>query len=240
MNPLLLPIVAVQGIRVRRTTEAMPPAAGPRTGRVGDPAGEPLRVGVVGESTAAGCGVDRHDQGFAGALARDLSARTGRPVEWHVVGQDGATARRIRYRLLPQLGDGMDVAVLLAGVNDVLTRRAPSQWAEDLEAIVRDLVTRADRVVVAGLPPFGAFPAMPATLRRYLAERAAALDEVSRQVCARQQRARWVGAATLLPAGPGFFAADNFHPSAIGYRYWARMVATQLPSWQDGRTATGR
>lgn len=115
MNRALLPIVAGQGMWVRATTRMAAPATGPTTGTVGDPSRETLRVGVLGDSTAAGCGVDTHDDGFAGCLARALAARTGRTVTWEVVGEFGATSRRVRYRLLPRLGDNLDIAVLLAG-----------------------------------------------------------------------------------------------------------------------------
>jgi lysophospholipase L1-like esterase len=228
VNPLLLPIVAVQGMWVRFAIEMLPPAAGPTIGTVGDAPRPPVRIAVLGESTAAGCGVDSHDDGFPGCLARELAARTRRPVEWEVVGQHAATARRIRYRLLPRLGDNLNVAVLLAGVNDVITRRTPGQWGDDLAAIVDDLADRAEYVAVAGIPPFEAFPSLPTTLGRYLAQRAGALDEVSQQVCAEQPRATWISSTGILPTGPDFFAQDHFHPSAPGYRRWAQVVAGHL------------
>lgn len=235
MNPLLLPVVAVQGMRVRSSTETLPPAAGPTTGVAEatgttgtEPAGPPVRLAVLGESTAAGCGVETHDEGFAGCLARALAARDGRRVTWEVVGQNAATSRRIRYRLLPELGKSLDVAVLLAGVNDVLGRRGPREWEADLAAIVDALAGRAERVVVTGIPPFDVFPSLPATLGRYLAERAKALDEVSRRVCAGRPRATWLDSTDILPAGPDFFARDRFHPSATGYRRWAQAVEAHL------------
>jgi lysophospholipase L1-like esterase len=228
MNPLLMPVVAVQGMRVRSSTETLPPADGPTTGTAGEADGTPVRVAVLGESTAAGCGVGTHDEGFPGCLARKVADLTHRPVEWDVVGQNAATARRIRYRLLPELGKGLDAAVLLAGVNDVLTRRAPAEWGDDLAAIVDELVGRAERVAVTGIPPFDVFPSLPKTLGRYLAQRARALDEVSQRVCAAHPQVTFVSAEGLLPVGPDFFARDHFHPSALGYRRWAGVVADHL------------
>jgi lysophospholipase L1-like esterase len=228
VNPLLVPIAAAQGTWMRSTIKMASPAAGPTSGTVGDPFRPPVRVAVVGESTAAGCGVDTHDHGFPGWLARELAARTRRPVRWEVVGQFGATARRIRYRLLPRLGENLHVAVLLAGANDVLTRRTPGQWRDDLAAIVDELTDRAEHVAVAGVPPFAAFPSLPTTLGRYLAQRAGALDAMSQQVCAEQPRATWISSTDILPIGPDFFAHDRFHPSAAGYRRWARAVADHL------------
>lgn len=229
MNPFLMPVVVAQGMRVRYSTQTLPPAAGPTTGTFGDEGTRPpLRLAVLGESTAAGCGVQTHDEGFAGQMARELATREGRSVAWEVVGRDAATARRIRHRLLPDLSKNLDVAVLLAGVNDVLSRRSPQDWREDLTAIVDGLAERAERVAVAGIPSFGQFPSLPATLSRYLAERANALDEVSRQVCAEQPRTTWVGSTDALFAVPDFFSEDRFHPSATGYHRFARTIAENL------------
>lgn len=230
MNPLLLPVIAAQGIWVRYRTEVLPPAGGPNAGTVGtDRAGAPMRIAVLGESTAAGCGVDTHDDGFPGGLARELAERTGRPVTWEVVGQHGATARRIRHKLLPQLGDGVDLTVLLAGANDVLGRRTAEEWRDDLAAIVDSLAERAKQVVVVGLPPFARFPSLPGTLGRYLAGQAALLDAVSAQVCVQRPRATFLTSTDAMSIGGDFFARDGFHPSAHGYRRWAELVAQSLP-----------
>lgn len=228
MNPFLLPVVATQGAWLRATITVASPAGGATIGRAGNVSDPQMRIAVVGESTAAGCGADTHENAFPGSLARELTMRTHQGVQWEVVGQFGATARRIRYRLLPQLGENLDLAVLLAGVNDVLTRRTPQQWRDDLSAIVDDLAVRAGHVAVTGLPPFASFPSLPTTLGRYLAERASALDEVSQQVCAERPQTTWISATSILPLRPSFFSHDKFHPSPAGYRRWAQAVADHL------------
>ncbi|MER7001027.1 SGNH/GDSL hydrolase family protein [Streptomyces sp. NPDC000410] len=228
MNLVTLPVVAAQALWVRARTESPPPPAGAVTGCAGAGTRRPLRVAVIGESTAAGYGVETHDDGFPGAFARELAARTDSFVQWEVSGQYGATARRIRHRVVPELGDGLQVVVLLAGVNDVLARRSPTDWGDDLTAIVDDLGQRAERVAVTGIPPFTAFPSLPGTLARHLTRRADALDEVSRRICAERPQATWVPSDDI-PAGREFFARDGFHPAAPGYRRWAQAVADQLP-----------
>lgn len=229
MNPLLMPVIAAQGIWVRSSIKLLPPAAGPTTGTVGDTeAGDPVRIAILGESTAAGCGVGAHDEGFPGSLARIIVERTGRPVEWEAIGQHGATGRRIRYKLLPEISQDLTLAVLLAGANDVLSRRTPAQWAEDLGAIVDDLSQRAEQVVVVGIPPFKTFPSLPGTLRRYLSRGAAAVDEASQRVCAERPRTTFISSTDVMPIGADFFSEDRFHPSAYGYQRWAEAVAEEI------------
>lgn len=228
MNPLLLPLVAVQGLRARSQIEVLPEAAGPTTGITDETGASPLRVIVVGESTAAGCGAETHDEAFPGAFARAFGERCGRAVSWAVAGQNGATIRRVRHRLIPEIHEDVDVAVLLIGVNDVLTRTPVAQWRDDLMAVIDALAVLADRVVVAGIPPFDAFPSLPRALRTYLAERGRALDAAAREVCATRPAASWLAPFGLEDADAAFFARDGFHPSAVGYRRWAEQIAQQL------------
>ncbi|MGO2518768.1 MAG: SGNH/GDSL hydrolase family protein [Microbacterium sp.] len=228
MNPLLLPLAAIQGRRARSRIEVLPEAEGPKAGCTADSDGSALRAIVIGESTAAGCGARTHEEAFAGAFARALDEIYDQPVCWEVHGRHGANIRRVRYRLLPELDGAADVAVLLIGVNDVLTRTPASQWREDLTAVIEALASLADRVVVAGIPPFDSFPALPRTLRSYLAERGRALDEVAQAVCAINDSVLWMSATNLAHADATFFARDGFHPSPIGYRRWAEEVAHQL------------
>jgi lysophospholipase L1-like esterase len=225
MNPLLIPLVMLQKRQAGSNMKLLPEASGPTSGVVGNPAHPPFRLAVVGESTAAGCGVASHEEGFAAALARELASRSSQSVAWNVLGQHGATTRRIRYKLLPQMEDSYDRVVLLAGANDVLAGRTTKEWGEDLGAIVDNLASRSAEVTVVGIPPFREFPSLPLTLRRYLAEKATALDDVSRDICARLPSATWVTSQALPENLEDFFAEDGFHPSAFGYRYWAHAVS---------------
>ncbi|MBP2216992.1 SGNH/GDSL hydrolase family protein [Arthrobacter sp. CAN_C5] len=225
MNPLLMPLVMIQGRMARTNMRLLPPAAGPAHGTVGREGDPSLRLAVLGESTAAGCGVSTHQEGFAAAFAAELSKGPARHVSWQTVGQHGATARRIRHRLLPQVEGSFDRAVLLAGANDVLSGRTPQEWADDLTAIIEGLAGRAAHVIVPAIPPFQQFPSLPSVLRNYLTEKATALDAVSRRICETKRSVTWVPSAGLPGSPAEFFAGDGFHPSALGYRYWAEAVA---------------
>ena len=96
------PVIYAQGKRLRRETPRLPDAAQPWSGHVPAPAGSapttprvpsPLRVLVLGDSTAAGVGADTQDQALPGNLARELSARWHVAVDWRAMGENGATAR---------------------------------------------------------------------------------------------------------------------------------------------------
>jgi lysophospholipase L1-like esterase len=229
VNPVRALVIAAQATRLRRTIRLLPPAAGPTSGLVGESSAAPLTVAVIGESTAAGCGVENHFDRFAGAFARRVSALSGHPVEWTAIGQFGATARRVRHRLVPLLDHHHDLVVLLAGANDVLSGRPATQWRADLTATLDLLAERAERTIVMGVPPFASFPSLPRTLRRHLAESGRTLDQLAQAACAERERVEWVSSANgEVVVGRDFFASDGFHPSAVGYRRWADVAAESV------------
>ena len=57
------PIMYIQGMLVRKYAAELPEAIGPRTGIIGE--GKPLRVLVLGDSSAAGVGVETQDEAIA-------------------------------------------------------------------------------------------------------------------------------------------------------------------------------
>lgn len=225
MTALLFPVAIVQGRRFMATTTMAPPAAGRPCGTAGAGDSPPLRLTVLGDSMAAGHGVDDHEEGIAAQLAQILADRRGRPVTWTTIGQFGATTRRIRHRLLPTVAASCDVAVLMAGGNDVLARRSLTQSRVDYAAILDALTARAERVVAFGVPPFRSFPSLPWALSRYLSARGDRFDAMAHDLCW-ERNVEWISASVALDAS--FFAGDGFHPRADGYRFIAATIAKTL------------
>jgi lysophospholipase L1-like esterase len=236
----LAPWVVLQGRRVRRLTPRLPEAAGPRDGEIAG-ADPPIRLLLIGESTAAGVGVATHDEGLAGEVSRTLAAATDRRVVWMVRGRNGATAESTRVELLPQI-DGFlpDVTVVVLGVNDTLRLARPRRFIAALDALATALRARqpSTTLVIAAVPPMGRFPALPAPLRQVLGLRARVLD------LAAVRFARGCAGARHVPMpmpGTGtttaLFAADGFHPSAPGYQTWGRELGEACAAVLAGQGA---
>ncbi|WP_214409593.1 SGNH/GDSL hydrolase family protein [Sphaerisporangium fuscum] len=220
----LAPVLAVQGLVVRKRTPRLPEAAGPRRGSVPG-SGEPIRLAVLGESTAAGVGVESHEDGMAGHLARALAARTGQPVEWQVAARTGATTRVVIDDLAP-LVEPADVLFVALGVNDLLELTRLRLFERHLTELVGAVRERAGKIVLAGMPPVGRFPSLPQPLRSVMGLRARALDHVIAGVA--KAEGAWHFSMEIPADLNGFFAADGFHPSGVGYRSWAEAAALRL------------
>ena len=221
----LLPIMAVQGRYVRWKMPKLPEAGGPPTGQT-DGEGTPMRLLVLGESTAAGCGVADHTVALSGQLAAALSRRTGQAVAWRVVGRNGVTARVTRQSLLPLIPiEPVDLVAIILGVNDTKDLTPARRWQRDLKQLFFDLRIRLGPtpLVVSGVPPMGSFPALPPPLRQFLGLRAALMDAALREAVAAAGQAIYAGPLTGLT--PATFSIDRFHPGEAGYAQWADGLA---------------
>lgn len=196
---------------------------------------QPLRLGMLGDSTAAGQGVRRAGQTPAALLASGLAAVAERMVTLRNVALPGARSDDLERQVSLLLADPAhlpDVCVIMIGANDVTTRMAPTTSVRYLSTAVRRLRTAGAEVVVGTCPDLGTIEPVYQPLR-WLARR------VSRQLAAAQtivvveQGGRTVSLGHLL--GPEFeanprelFGPDNYHPSAEGYATAAMAVLPTL------------
>ncbi len=107
---------------------------------------KPIRAVMVGDSLVAGCGVDGQPKASS-ALAARVAKRTGRPVAWRTVGKLGATARRVRYRMIGDINDRSDVLIVCVGSNDMLAGRSVREWAADITPVLDAARNKAGKVV---------------------------------------------------------------------------------------------
>ncbi|MCI3241012.1 SGNH/GDSL hydrolase family protein [Streptomyces spinosisporus] len=191
----------------------------------------PLRLTMLGDSTAAGQGVHRAGQTPGALLASGLSAVAERPVVLHNVALPGATSDDLDRQVALVLANPTlvpDICVIMIGANDVTHRMPPTRSVRHLSAAVRRLRTAGAEVVVGTCPDLGTVERVQQPLR-WLARRS------SRQLAAAQtigtvaQGGRTVSLGDLL--GPEFeanprelFGPDNYHPSAEGYATAAMAV----------------
>ncbi len=225
MSPLattaLLPVLVPQALWVRMRAARLSEAAGPREGRAGD--GPPLRLLILGDSSAAGVGVADQQDALAGHVVRTLAAH--HRVDWRLLARCGDTTANALDRL-QVLGDArFDMVVTALGVNDVKNGVPLARWTRDSEALLARLTAHhgAARVVMTGVPPLGTFPLLPSPLRRVLGARADRFAATLDGLVARCPEARLL--ALDLPLDPALMAADGFHPGPEIYRLWGEAAA---------------
>ncbi|MEO1106926.1 MAG: SGNH/GDSL hydrolase family protein [Pseudomonadota bacterium] len=219
----LAPVLALQGLAVRRRVQMLPEPAGPRQGQIGR--GPRLRLLITGDSSAAGVGAGRQDQALSGHLLHHLSKRHA--VEWRLEATTGHTTQDTLNRL-SQLGGTYDAVITALGVNDV-TRGVTLKRFIERQTQLATLLTQkfgARRVVVTAVPQMNRFPALPQPLAWVLGQQSARLDQGLQQVVAVHPQLRHL--KLDLPDDHALVAPDGYHPSPKTYAIWAESAAKLL------------
>ena len=226
------PLLLWQGRQVRSVALKLPEAVGPRQGVAGR--GVPqLRLLVVGDSSAAGVGVDHQQQALAAPLAAALSEQLGVAVGWQLLATTGHTAANAVQALQDATElQAADVMVTALGVNDAVAQVRPATFLRQLDALHTQARQRAGvrYTMHSGLPPVSQFPLLPQPLRAMLGRDARRLDQaLSRHVVGRADRA--YAPLPVPPEGANvadWIAVDGFHPGPLAYRAWAQALAARL------------
>lgn len=226
-NPALLllaPLFFLQGIYTRAVTLKLPEAAGSRAGNAGR--GSAVRILIVGDSAAAGVGVDRQEQAFSGQLTAALQEEFA--VHWRLFAKTGATTESALSELATCPAETFDIAVTSLGVNDVTSGLSVSEWLRLQTQLVELLRTRFQvrTVMLTALPPMHKFAALPEPLRWILGQRAHRFNLALREFVPTMSRCDLVELRNLTE--PGMLATDGFHPSAQTYAAWGRSAAAMI------------
>ncbi|SLN58358.1 SGNH/GDSL hydrolase family protein [Ruegeria meonggei] len=216
----LLPVLAAQGLSVRRKAQLLPEPIGPREGRAGR--GPRLRLLIAGDSSAAGVGAGTQAQALSGHLVARLAKHY--TVEWQLEATTGHTTQDTIDRLHGLTGQ-FDMALTALGVNDVTRGVTHARFVARQTRLLGLLTTQLGvrRVVVTAVPQMNRFPALPHPLAWVLGRQAARLDQGLMQVVAGFPQARHL--SLDLPDDPALAAPDGYHPSPRTYAIWADEAA---------------
>lgn len=213
----------------RRTipiAEAPPPRANGTYGRKFG--GDPVRLALLGDSSAAGLGAYRARQTPGALVATGLSRHLQRPVELHNLAVVGCTSARLGYQVEEALELEPDIALIIIGANDVTHRSGQAGAVRHLADAVRRLRAIGTRVVVGTCPDLGAIQPIRPPLRWLV--RGWSRQMAAAQTVAVVEAGGWtVSLGSLL--GPTFaaqphrmFALDRYHPSPEGYALAASVL----------------
>lgn len=225
-----------QGIYLKRSVVRLPDAQQPWVGTVrplnpetASAEDRPLRLVVVGDSTAVGCGVTDFADSLGGRMAHHLAAHTNRTVEYRAIGENGArTDEFIRDYLADARAYPADVIYVTLGANDTLAFRSRAAVARDVRHIVTSLreANPDAHIEVSCLPAFYRFELLPEPLRSGLYRHSQAIERTARPLVGALDRASMN--RPPAPYGEGFFASDLFHPGAVGYERWAQAAVAEM------------
>ncbi len=193
--------------------------------------GPAIRIALLGDSSAAGYGVDRVEQTPGAILASGVSEHADRRVYLREFCKVGARSSQLSQQIDRALPIEPEVAVILIGGNDVTHQVPISHAVHHLSEAVRRFRAAGVAVVVGTCPDLGTVKPIAPPLKqvaRVWSRRLAAAQTIA----VIEEGGRTVSLGSIL--GPEFAAApavlfgpDQFHPSVQGYQ---SMTGVLLPS----------
>ena len=227
----LLPLMYVQGKRIKKSVPVLPEATGP-SGITGN--GRPFKLLTIGESTIAGVGVDTHEEGFTGTLATTLAERLNRRTEWRVYARSGYTAQRTTLKLIPKITETeADLIVIGTGGNDAFTLNTPDRFRKHVSGLIDAVRLKFPNtpIVFTNMPPIKEFPAFTLLIKFTIGHLVELLgDEVEEEVKNRKNVHYYADRITIkdwtkrlnIQEKTGAFFSDGVHPSKLTYQTWAK------------------
>jgi lysophospholipase L1-like esterase len=226
-------VLVAEAKLARRTigiiTEEPPPDATGWYGR-GRP-GPAIKIALLGDSSAAGYGVERVEDTPGAHLGSTVAAQANRRVHLREHAVVGAQSSDLASQVDAALATAPHVAVILIGANDVTHGVSPAQSVRQLADGVRRLRAAGVEVIVGTCPDLGTIKPIAPPLKqvaRLWSRRLAA----GQTIAVINEGGRTISLGSVL--GPEFAAApavlfgpDQFHPSAEGY---LALVTVIIPS----------
>ncbi|WP_299572993.1 SGNH/GDSL hydrolase family protein [uncultured Shewanella sp.] len=254
---LLWPVYLLQAIWVKKTTLKLPEPNGLREGVVklndtenssfnseaNDGSGAnstTLSLLIVGDSAAAGVGVETQQQALSGQLVTSLSSMMCQTTQssalgdyklkWQLIAKSGYSTQnclnKFNYILSQPHQISADVVVISLGVNDVLSPISAKTWINQQQQLCELLFTSlaCQQIIITSVPPMSAFPALPQPFRWFLGARSNEFNHALTQwikscalPCEQLDMRQSLASATM--------AKDGFHPSESIYQHWGKQAA---------------
>lgn len=245
---IMFPVYAWQGSKVRANTPRMDPPI--TTGVVSlkstfkttektKTQKQELRILLIGDSSAAGVGVDTIEQSLGGHLCRLLHDTTKLNVSVRIAGNNSATANQLRDYVVPHIEhEHFDFIALNVGTNDAKNFHRGSTFCKNFGTLLYALKSKfpAAQIIWSGIIDLEELEMLPKPLNKILGIRSRILNHNGQILCAER--------GALAPGNKEWkvitenFSKDGFHASSLGYERWAQGIADYIISLNTNHKQT--
>ncbi|MGE8683195.1 MAG: SGNH/GDSL hydrolase family protein [Acinetobacter sp.] len=224
---ILIPALIVQGYRIKKNTPRLLEPKGQREGHTG--MGKPLSILILGDSAAAGVGVETQQDALLGAVIDEL--KMDYAIDWKLHAKTGDGTSQIIQNVHTLGNHHYDVVLTSVGVNDVTKLMSAKQWIkqqQDLYHLIQQKFSPT-LVIAAGVPPMHLFPALPNPLSWLFGQYAKQMNVKLAQLVHTRSNMQWIEYDLQKYQALNLdMAADGFHPSKEIYQIWGKTAANLI------------
>ncbi|HEX8143355.1 MAG TPA: SGNH/GDSL hydrolase family protein [Pyrinomonadaceae bacterium] len=200
-----------------------------------DKVGGPVVYVALGDST--GVGVGARDGGYVARLFARIKHERPDSRLTNLCVSGATTEDVLREQVGAALSSSTTLVTLGIGINDAGRGVAVERFARNYEEIIKRVRARTGApIVLTNLPDVSLAPVVPVFMRHEARRRIELYNQRIDEI-AKKHGLLVVDAYTttheVIPSHPEFFSSDGFHPSDIGYEYWAKTM------WPTVKTAIG-
>ena len=221
----LLPVLIPQGIWTKWHTPRLPEAMGERQGISGK--GKIIRLLILGDSAAAGVGVNQQKDALLGQLLKQFDLEHYQ-VHWQLHAKSGNTLLNLQQILQEVPAQSFDIVIISSGVNDILQQHSALKWQQNFLHLYRSLQAYfgQPQILFTQVPPLQYFTALPKQLAWYLGKWSNYYNQQLHSHSKHLVNFHYV--AIDLPTSREYLATDGFHPSHLSYTIWAQDIFKYL------------
>jgi lysophospholipase L1-like esterase len=239
----ILPLLYYQGKKVKTSVPKLPEANGTEGSvNLELSAAKSIRLITIGESTIAGVGVETHEEGFTGTLAKELANQIQSNISWRVYAHSGYTAEKVWKDIIPQIEEkGNPLIVIGLGANDAFQLSSPNKWKTDIQGLIASLRSKypSSLILFCNMPPIKEFPAFTSLIKFTIGNLIELLGQELNELVKNYDDVyyfneiitieEWRKKLQIDEAKSSFFS-DGVHPSKLTYQSWAKDVAGKIAS----------
>jgi lysophospholipase L1-like esterase len=223
ISPLYF-IALPQGLWLKKNAVRMPEAKGPRIMSFGGEHISELKLLYLGESPAAGVGIEEIRDAVSAQVAFKL-AETNK-IECQLLAQNGIKIKELLLKLQTTETQQPDISIITMGVNDCTNLTSSTEWKKSLSDLIAELRQRGSKhIFFTAVPPLQNFPLLPAPLNWIMGYRAHVLNHLLERSC-QQNNAQFLAFSAILE--PEMICSDGYHPNEKGAELWANSISQQI------------
>ncbi|WP_425917481.1 SGNH/GDSL hydrolase family protein [Acinetobacter sp. TSRC1-2] len=223
----LIPSLIIQGNAVKRNTLRLPEPDGNRQGIIGT--GKPLSILILGDSAAAGVGVEIQEDALLGAVLNQLKDQY--EISYRLEAKTGHTTGQVMKTAKSMSTQHFDVVITSVGVNDITKLTPPKNWSKKQQQLYAEINQKftPELIIASSVPPMNRFPALPNPLAWLFGQYAKGMNKTLGKFVQQQVNMQLIEydleRFKMLNLE---MAEDGFHPGKEIYTLWGQQMSDKI------------